>query len=282
MGKQVDMDAIRHLINNEPLDDFDGYTHNEMHLLIYNAPATDSPLELKMPGLENHLSRMPFLCLTEAFLQILQREGYFKLTALGRLPQKKVEELYSLRIILEDAYERGYTSTFKESHTNAIFMVRSTLKLAGLIKTVHGKLLLTKQGAKLLLPQNRIQLFKKIFECYTHDLPWSILDGYPEIPVGNFGWAYVITLLLKYGNHDRPAHFYAEKYAKAFPDLMEYFTATAYTSQHDLFYRCFTLRYFERFADWWGLVTLTEPEIPSKMDMLVTATPLLESLFLAR
>ncbi|HEV7229907.1 MAG TPA: hypothetical protein VGO45_01180 [Bacteroidia bacterium] len=159
-------------------------------------------------------------------------------------------ELYNHRLILEEGVEHEIHKLTREQDSMAITALHFNTVFAGLIRKSAGKLVLTKEGTKLLLPENRSQLFIKAFETYTDKLAWSSLDGFPEIPIGNMGWGFTMMLLLKFGDTAREGKFYADLYFKAFPDFMQTYTPSLYSTPAQQMIRCYCFRIFDHFLEW--------------------------------
>lgn len=275
-----ELEAIRLLLNNRPEEDFEGLTPAEMHDLIYSSFGSTSPLKINPIISDDVLNQLPFFRLTEVFMNIIQREQKIKLTPLGALPKKILTELYSHRFILEDGVESGIHKLTREIDSNVLSMVHYNTLFSGLIKKHYNRLSLTKTGESLLHPDKRNQLLHKVLESYTEKLPWSNLDGYPKVPVGNLGWGFVIILLMKYGGELREKKFYADKYVRAFPDLLQQFPSTSFASPLQNLIRCFCLRTFDRFLEWWGFVTVEKRNsgIDSEL-MKISVSPALAEVF---
>lgn len=276
-----DREAVRHLLNNRPEEDFDGLSFNEMHRLIYETYKADSPLQISPAISDQTLDHLPFFRLTEEFLKICERDGSIKLTPLGALPKKILTELYSHKFILEEGIEKGIHKLTREIDSPAFSALHNNTVLAGLMRKANGKLLLTREGSKLLLSKGRSKLFLKTLYAYTDKLAWSNLDGYPSIPVGNLGWGFSVFMLLQEGDTPREARHYGSKYLRAFPDLLRTYPHREYSTPERDLIRCYCLRVFERFLEWWGFVRSEGPR--SWLDRELTqfiATPALKEVFI--
>ena len=98
-------------------------------------------------------------------------------------------------------------------------------------------------------------LLKELILAFGQKFNWSYFDGYGSQPIGSIGWLYSIYLVATYGNVSRPTTFYAEKYFKAFPALMNV------PDRGDPF-DCYEIRSFDRFMILFGLVnTLKQNEL---------------------
>ena len=120
-------------------------------------------------------------------------------------------------------------------------------------KKRHGKLSLTKSSKKILADNH--ELLRQILLAFTGKFNWACYDGYGDNQVGRFGAGFSLILLSKYGHKPRPDSFYAEKYFKAFPQLLETVKPT-YDSLENYAAKCYSLRTFNRFLDYFGLITI--------------------------
>jgi hypothetical protein len=272
-------DILRILHNNKPLEEQEGLSLNELNTLVWDTYSEDSPLQLKRPVSDELLNKMPFFLLSEAFLKILSREKGFKLTGLGYLPQKLVKELYELRHITDDMIEAGITKMFSEENYPAAYMVHSNCRMAGLVRKSNGKLRLTQQGERMMAPAKREELFYNLFKTYTDDLQWGAIDGYSPMPGGNMGWGFGILLLLKYGEAPNNKSFYAEKYITEFPCFLELFPQRMYSNPYRDILNCFDVRFFDRFAEWWGFVSIERPVQADSQEHLIIILPVVRQLF---
>jgi hypothetical protein len=84
--------------------------------------------------------------------------------------------------------------------------------------------------------------------------------------------------LSRYGQERKPDTFYAEKYFKAYPLLLDelevrYGTLERYSA------RCYSLRTFERFLDYFGLISIVEEGKGFDSQIYITKTDLFDRLF---
>ena len=254
--KQQDLESIRLLVNNIPLDDFCGLTPNEVHSLLYDAFGGSSPLKIKGDISNQTLNSIPFFRLTEEFLKIIQRDRFIKLTPLGALPKKTLHELYNHRLIKEDVIEYGISKLTREIDSAALTSLHINTQLTGSIKKSNGKLALTKQGEKLLQPDKRHELFRLTLQTFTDKFNWSYNDGYSEHPIGQLGWGFSVYLLFQFGSQPQAAQFYADKYLKAFPMFLQYLPQDHISTPQRDFTSCYSIRTFDRFLEWFGFVDI--------------------------
>src|SRR5690554_1292741 len=90
--------------------------------------------------------------------------------------------------------------------------------LARLIKKRNGKISLTKKSREILKDNHK--LLQLVFSTFATKFNWAYYDGYDEDQIGQLGWGFTLILLSKYGHKKRLNSFYAERYFKAFPQLL--------------------------------------------------------------
>lgn len=251
-----------------------------MHHLLYDTYGDHLPLKLRGSIDSSILDRIPFFRLTEELLSIIRRDKGIKLTPLGALPKKTLFELYAHRFITDKAIDSGVTKLTRESDSEVLRTLHVTIKLAGLVRNSKGKLVLTKKSEKVLLADQRVELFKVALSTFTDKFNWSFNDGYPDHPIGQFGWGFTVYLLHKFGEDGQPIEFYANKYLQAFPQFLSYFPQREFGTPKIDFTRCYGLRTFERFLEWFGLISIQHAgRFPDKHKDMVMPSDLMNRIF---
>lgn len=273
-----DIESIITLRNNEPLDDFDGLSPNEMHHMTHDTFSDNSLVKLSADIDDEALDRISFFRIAEELLKIIAREKKLKLTATGALPKKVVTEIYAHKFITDYMIEAGIYKLGREDDFIAIVSVHITIVIAHLAKKRNGWLSLTLAGSQLMHPQNRLQLFKIILTTYTTRINWGMHDGYPYSAAGQIGWAYSIFLLNRYGDKKRSIQFYSDKYIKAFQKFISWFDHE-HSSSRESYASCYYIRTMERFLSWFGFVTLESHKGFSGMSNVVIPTALMHLVF---
>ena len=276
--------STRILIRNTPDDDYSGLSPNQVHYLYYDTFDENSSLQFNTGIDDSVLDQIPFFRLTEALIHIIKREQRLKLTATGALPRKVLEELYSHKFIPEyyiDYFiEKGIFKQIREDKCISLRCSSDVVQNSGLVEKAAGKIFLTEKGIRLLEPNNRLELFKCIFETFTQNINWSENDRYSEDEVAQWGWAYSIYLLLKFGDQQRTIEFYAEKYLIAFPDFINSFPDTYHLTPKEMFLRCYGVRTLERFFEWFGFVNIKpRKKLLERHNDTFTSSELLNKIF---
>ncbi len=240
--------------NRRTLEEFEGYSPEEMHHMLHFPFSEGSPLEI-LPAGEDVLGKVPLYSLVRSLLEMVEDGGEPKLTAKGNLPVRMVRDLYNMKFLPEDPIERGIVKLASESDSLTITLARILAQLAGLIKKRHNKISLTAKGKKML--KNPSGLFRCILVSFSQRFNWSYFDAYGSGDIGQLGFAFSFVLLDRYGKQKKPFQFYADRYFRAFPDMVQT-VRTGYIERdpNEMATRCYSLRTFERFMNYLGIIEL--------------------------
>ncbi|MCL5266969.1 MAG: hypothetical protein M1469_02560 [Bacteroidetes bacterium] len=267
--------------NAVPLEDFSGLSPDQMHhLLYYPLESERSPVYLQENLSGETFDAIPLFRLVEEFIKTVGREGFIKLTPKGALPRKILHELYGFGFLKEEFIEKGYVKLMRESDSVVLTTLPIVARLSGLITKKFGRFALTNRGRKSLEGNRREEMFRLVFETFTDKFNWDYNDRHPVSGVGQFGWAYTIFLLLKFGDSDRTIGFYADKYTTAFPTLWDRFQDGIWGTARDQCTSCYALRAFERFLKWFGFIQFKDDDdFLHREKSVVRRTDVLENVF---
>lgn len=230
--------------NQSGVEDFNGLSPEQMHELQQNFPMQKSILMMNELT-EKQLKECPLLVQVRLLIDKMKGGKVIKLTKTGSLPTKLVKDIYALSALKNDSIEKGITKLTKERDAEEISITRILLEISSLVKKRNGQFSLTRKGEKNADDGNFI--LKEILIVLFHKFNWAYFDGYGSEAVGRVNPAFSLFLLKKYGTEKRSSFFYAEKYFKAFPQLLE---------QKESSFRCYALRTFERYFKFIGLVDI--------------------------
>ncbi|MFN8396335.1 MAG: hypothetical protein U0176_17050 [Bacteroidia bacterium] len=268
-------------VNNRPIADFHGLSPSQMHNLLRKTFEPESPIRMKEVTAEQ-AERSPFYRLVVDLLTTAQTAGGFKATAKGNLPTTVCKELYAKRHILLEMIEIGIVKPYKEDDYQSINAAHVVCKQIGLLRKFKGKILLTKKGEKLLQPTNRPELFRELLVGYCLSFNWGYLDGVQVDGLTQWELGFLLFLLIKYGNEERKATYYAEQCLLAFPIMKERLVSPYHSPLEELSHAT-EIRFFGHFACWFGLAEDTLVEKKSYLDRSIyRKTALLDGLFEVR
>lgn len=271
---QRHFDKIIHEQNNQSVSDFEGYSPYEMTQILYFTFEPESPVKLQKLS-DSDYQKIPIFNQVKYLTELIDKAGEIKLTNKGFLPTKIVSELYQQGFLKEELIENNITKLYKETDSITINLTRILLELSRLTKKRNGKLSLTKFGEKIISANDR--LLKTIIDTFTNKFNWAYYDRYGENQIGQLGWGFSLILLSKYGTEKRLASFYAEKYFKAYPQLLEsiepvYGTLESYSTD------CYSIRTFDRFLDYFGLINIENEGKGFNLKKYITKTDLFDKL----
>lgn len=217
-GRTVDINRLNQLAqtitqthNSAPRDDFNGLSPEQMHQIIYNPFSDNCVVRLNRLSEEQYM-KIPLVRQT-LFLMNTLSEKELKLTKLGWLPLKVVNEAYHIgrpEWIIEEFNQKR----INEYEANSVWMSHIILELLGWVKTRKGMLSLTAKGRKAL--SNVGNAANEILRCSLVSVGLHTFDGYEDNRIGNWGRAYSVLLLNKFGDDWHPGYFYLEHYQKVF------------------------------------------------------------------
>lgn len=271
---QRHLDQFMHEKNKSGITDFEGYSPIDMNQILHFTFGPESPIQLQKPDDSRYL-KVPIFCQVKYLAELISKNGEIKLTAKGFLPTKIVSELYAQGFIKDQHIESGLFKLYKETDAKSINLTRIMLELAGLTKKRNGKLSLTKSSEKLL--SNNHELFRLLLETFATKFNWAYYDGYGDNKIGQLGFGFSLILLSKFGHEKKLDSFYAEKYFKAFPALKGQIKS-AFSTSEVYSERCYSIRSFHRFLDYFGFITIEEIRHGFDSTIYITKTELFDEL----
>jgi len=275
---QKHIDQVMNEQNNREIQEFEGYSPFEMHHILHFTFESNSPIILqKLADLD--CLKCPMFNLVKYFLDLFNDKGEIKLTAKGFLPTKIVQDIYNQGFLEEYQFSSGISKLYKESDSLTVNLTRLLAELAGLTKKRNGKISLTKAGEKIASVNQ--ELFDLIFKTMTQKFSWAYYDNYENEQIGQFGFGFSLILLSKYGTEKRLDNFYSDKYLKAFPQFLESITPT-YGTVEQYAGNCYSIRTFERFMKYFGLVEIEKQGQRLERKNFITKTELFDKLIKVR
>ncbi|MDN3494219.1 hypothetical protein [Winogradskyella bathintestinalis] len=239
--------------NNEPVADFEGYSPNEMQIILYNTFDSKSPIQI-LNANHNTYQNVPIFNQVKFLFNLINEQKELKLTNKGFLPTKIVAKLYGKGFLKDYFIENGISKLYKESDVPTINLAKILVELSTLVKKRNNKLTLTKKGIEQINNDNL--LFRNIFETFTEKFNWSYFDGFSNEEIAQSGFGFTLILLDKYGKEYRNPEFYADKYLKAF----DFKSKNPELEFADNPKRTYIIRTFERFLDYFGFTEYDKNE----------------------
>ena len=249
------MDQLIELANSTGVDDFDGLSPAEMDKLIYSPFSDESPIQFNSKLEKHDLADCPIYQICREVLSAVSVENGLKLTATGNLPPKMVADIYAKKYLPDEDIENGIVKMRNEKDWIAIHSVKIALQVGGIVRKYKGRLMLTKKGKQLFPADSGTELFFCFFEAFSTKFSWAYNDGHYNDQVGQVGGFYLLYLVNKYGDEPRLQEFYISRYLKAFPMFKDEAPESGEIDYKRNEYAA-GLRFFKRFAHWFGFVDI--------------------------
>lgn len=275
---QKHLDELINEQNNQGLPDFEGYSPTEMQYILYDTFGENSPIEFLSLTVSEY-QKIPILNQVKYLLKLVEKHSELKLTTKGFLPTKIVADIYNQKFIEDEMIEAGISKLYKETDSKSINLTRILLELSGLVKKRNNKLSLTRKGKSVI--KDNYTLLMNIFITFGTKFNWAYYDGYGQNSIGQLGFGYPLILLNKYGREKRLDKFYADKYFKAFPKLIESIEPSQFQTKAVKAVRCFSIRTFDRFLNYFGLINI-DKEKEWDADKYISKTKIFDKLIKVR
>lgn len=267
-------------INSSPLADFDGLSPEDMAGLLHAPFAPGGVLQFSKE-MDDYVDQVPIFKLSELMINEIRNAGTLKLTTKGNLPVRVCELLYNQELIKWEYME--FNKKIQEDEVPYLWPLKQYLLDEGIVKKRNNALSLTKHGEKLMEDPKAVR-FIKLLTYFTGRFHWGNFYGLQDGgKCGNLGWAYSLVLLSKYGSRTNAGVFYSFKLIRAFEkELWEAHQKDMTTKACDAYHRAYEVRFFECFANWFGLVKIERTRdyrVPLSHQVKITKSTLFDHLF---
>ncbi len=265
--------------NREPDADFLGLSSEQMARLLYSPFRENSDIVRLNRDISHELyEKAPILRNAHIFLSALAEAEPLKATAKGNLPVQFAKKLFDQ---IDDSMFKKYINFRSEENSIKVLTLRHILKIGGWIKKEKNQFKLTRRGHNLLKDGFSEQHFYRLLDTYAIKFNWAFSDRYPPFGMIQGSWPFSLLLLQKKAKTYIEDTALARYFIKAFPEIClgieEY-----YTSEFDYIARCFSLRFLERFCEYFGFVETRreKQEDPFSEKLFVKTSPLCKKYFI--
>ena len=266
----MDQDHFNFPTNRYQLNDFEGFTPNEMHDLLYSTSDMEkSPLIFNPEINDKLITQVRFYNHIIQYLHIVKTQQPLKLTQKGNLPRKFCRELCDMDILEGDRVAFNNRPIMREEDSYYIHFINIFTQSIGFTKKKHGTISLTNKCKEYLDKKSASELYQYLFTTYSTRFNWGYSDLYPEAWIIQGGFGFSIFLIQKYGDQAKGMKFYSDKYLRAFPSVLSEFPNTEYSTGEERFQRCYYLRVFKRFLNRFGLIEIEEGDLLSDNQIIL-------------
>lgn len=264
------LDNRKGLKNREPDSASFGLSPEQIYRLMINPLGENNDIvTINRELSKQDLIDVPIVEETSYFLNRVAELQPIKATGKGNLPLKFAHELY------EKFPERStiFYPIRSEAEASKLISFRYVMEMAGWIKKRNQKFSLTQKGERLVRNGFNGKDFFHLFKTYTLKFNWASRDLYPSLDIIQDSFLFSCYLLSKkariYISNDELSHLFI----KAFPAVLK-------IGEENDVSKAFSLRFLERFCEYFGLVEIKRENDPYKwFNYSVKITPLFEKFF---
>ncbi len=273
---QAFANEFMHSRNQRPLDEFQGLSTEQMQRML------SFPYEI--PELLAFADRLdvtpeaPVMTLLNLLIEAIGDDG-LKATATGNLPRRFCQEAAQAcrgkEGFSEIAMLRGVNT---EPDFFDLHVMRIVAVMAGLVRKLKGRFVLTAKARQLIKNAGACALYPPLLRVFTTKFNWTYSDLHPQLHIVQQSFAFTLYLLHRYGDVERDQSFYEDAFIQAFPMALHEIGPDHYCTPEDAVRRCYTLRSLDRFAYFFGLISLRPKRNDRRrLDLQVRRTPLLDA-----
>ena len=198
------------------------------------------------------------------FMNRLAKQEPLKATAKGNLPLSFAREVFAeLKMPERELYD---TAIRKEEEAPLLLALRELLTLCGWVKKRNSRFSLTENGRKIVQGGFIGADFRNLLDKYTLIFNWGFMDRYPSFSIVQRSFLFGLYLLHRQAGRESEDQALAGHFLRAFPQVLEDARRyeAPYCEPRDFISGCFSLRFLERFCEYFGFVTIRRELIPSR------------------
>ena len=274
---QAFADTFTHQRNQQPQDDFQGLSPEQIHRMLHFP--FDTPAFFKFSKILALQTDAPLLGLICSITDAIDEKG-LKATVKGNLPRKLCQVAaasYWSELPEDDIHHRIRVN--KEEDCADLHIARVLMEMAGLLRKNKGRFYLTRKCHQMVTTQSGLAgLYPTMLKTYCTDFNWAYRDGFEEIPFIQQSFLFTLYLLHRHGSDWKPCRFYEDRFVQAFPMIFDEVKPTNYYTAEEHIRSCYSLRVLERFLHFMGLARVEKipGSKPFSRECRIVKLPLLD------
>jgi len=274
---QTFLDDLLAKKNTEPETEFLGLSSEQMYRMLYSPfSETSDILALNRSLSKEDLLDTPVVKEAVYFLKRLNELQPLRATAKGNLPQAFAREMYD-KFPEHPHFHYPIRSEEEDSKLSAL---RHILDMSSWIKKRDQKFSLTQKGQIVVENGFGIDDFFYLFETYTEKFNWASRDLYPDLDIIQESFLFSCYLLHRKARTYIPVNKLGEYFIRAFLTVLDRVESHSSIDWQELVQNAFSIRFIERFCEYFGLVTI-QREKGKSLDFkyAIQITSLFEKMF---
>ncbi len=246
--------------------DFLGLSSEQMHLLLdFPFARTREIVEIDQDLAPAAFLKIPVVDNALLFLRRLAEQEPLKATAKGNIPLLFAREILAeLNIPERDLY---VTSIRTEEEAPILRALRELLTFCGWVRKRGSHFSLAENGRKIVEEGFSGADFRNLLEAFTLKFDWAFMDRYPPFSIVQRSFLFGLYLLHREARRDIEDQAFADQFLRAFPQVLDDARRyeAPYREPRDFISTCFSLRFLERFCEYFGFVTIRREIIPGRL-----------------
>jgi hypothetical protein len=273
---QTFLDDLTAKRNAESIPEFLGLSSNQMNRLLYRPFAETSDIVVLKRNLSKEdLLGIPLVKEAIYFMKRLSELQPLRATTKGNLPQAFSREMHDKF----PEHPHFHFSIRSEEEDSKLSALRHILDMAGWIKKRDQRFSLTQKGQDVVDKGFGIDDFYHLFETYVRRFNWASRDLYPSLDIIQQGFLFSCYLLHQKAKTSITVKELSNCFIQAFPAVLRQEERHPSTELEELVHHAFSVRFIERFCEYFGLVTIQRRKGQSNLEYFLKITPLFEKIF---
>ena len=191
----------------QPNPFFEGYSHMDFFMMLQHSFGPFSIVQIKKTEDEVYM-KSPMFFLVRKLCDIIEREGYIKLTKEGLLPLDVMTELN----VQDRLNLNPPAGTCMDQEGLVGKLLRLLLFECNIVRMQNKRMVFRK--ASLKVRSDNHELFTLLFRTFCTYMNWKQIDGLPAYMRGIMGCSFQFILLKNYGHISKNCSFYSESFLK--------------------------------------------------------------------
>jgi hypothetical protein len=259
--------------NSAPVADFYGLSPAEMVRLLHFP--FDSPNVIDFPNPVNGSPECANVCILFRLMAEAFGENGLKATATGNLPRSLARSIAGKTAEPYLADPNWTDRITGEPDYYPLHLTRLVSGMAGLIRKANGKFYRTQKCDKLLATSNWSEIYTLLFRAHVLKYNWAYPHFNLDSPFLQQSFAFSLFLLARFGSEWRPCTFYEDRFLKAYPQILQDFTESKYSTPVNRFRVIYDARVLAGFGEHFGLAEIQKP--PDLTVWQIRSTSLLQN-----
>ncbi|MBN1829585.1 MAG: SEC-C domain-containing protein [Deltaproteobacteria bacterium] len=245
--------------------DFLGLSPEQMGWIIYSPYEKMREIVEINPDVAPDVFRgIPMVENVLLFLGMLAEQEPLKATAKGNLPLSFAGKVFvEMKMPEREFYRCNIRSEDESLHLRAL---RETVMLCRWIKKQNNRFSLTENSSRIIQRGFTREDFQNLLEKFTIELNWACMDRYPPFQIVQSSFLFGLYILHRRAGGEIEDQALTDCFLRAFPQALE--EADRYEMPYqkplDLISNCFSLRFLERFCEYFGFASIRREAIPGR------------------